>query len=479
MQFAKFTLCCQMRRLSLQCSEAGSLKEDNQAFLQHVYRKGKVLLLYDGADNLDFLQNYLPSTSARVHVLLTTRTSGNHVVLEKANKIISLGRLRSESAVKALQAWRGLANKELAGEEAVFAARLVSEDPVEGLPLAIAHAGTYMKKTGVSCLQYHHLLKTRQEKLKAVILDMEKLLHYFQISNLSEALSRHRVYCPSDLSKCGVDELKAIAVDPKDRHLLHMARHFVMNTDLVHLTWQLDIETVKETDSGAMEVLLFASLVSCRNIPERLLCPLVFANVSAHCYPECLCTLKSHAIVDVSVSNEGYSIDLHPLVQSTVFERILSQPEELCQRLTKLCQCLLSLLPRSDDDIERCMRSDSFLSLLPHLYATAEKVVWSPLTEASASLLNVACRVALQFQHVDVAMYLCDLQLMLLSVSADSKQRVQGESSLVISLWCIWLMNVLHRLLLYGQSLGTPIKPSSSRGEFQECSVCHRWLWCK
>ena len=467
-----------MRRLSLQCSE-GSLKEDNQAFLQHVYRKGKVLLLYDGADNLDFLQNYLPSTSARVHVLLTTRTSGNHVVLEKANKIISLGRLRSESAVKALQAWRGLANKELAGDEAVFAARLVSEDPVEGLPLAIAHAGTYMKKTGVSCLQYHHLLKTRQEKLKAVILDMEKLLHYFQISNLSEALSRHRIYCPSDLSKCGVEELKSIAVDPKDRHLLHMARHFVMNTDLVHLTWQLDIETVKETDSGAMEVLLFASLVSCRNIPERLLCPLVFANVSAHCYSECLCTLKSHAIVDVSVSNEGYSIDLHPLVQSTVFERILSRPEELYQRLTKLCQCLLSLLPRSDHDIERCMRSDSFLSLLPHLYATAENVVWSPLSEASASLLDVACRVALQFQHVDVAMYLCDLQLKLLSVSADSKQRVEGESSLVISLCCIWLMNVLHRLLLYGQSLATPIKPSSSRGEFQERAVCHRWLWCK
>ena len=467
-----------MRRLSLQCSE-GSLKEDNQAFLQHVYRKGKVLLLYDGADNLDFLQNYLPSTSARVHVLLTTRTSGNHVVLEKANKIISLGRLRSESAVKALQAWRGLANKELAGDEAVFAARLVSEDPVEGLPLAIAHAGTYMKKTGVSCLQYHHLLKTRQEKLKAVILDMEKLLHYFHINSLSEALSSHGVHHPSDLAKCSVEELDSMAMKPKDRHLLRMARHFVKNTDPVHLTWQLDIETVKETDSGAMEVLLFASLVSCRNIPERLLCPLVFANVSAHCYPECLCTLKSHAIVDVSVSNEGYSIDLHPLVQSTVFERILSQPEELCQRLTKLCQCLLSLLPRSDHDIQQCMRSDSFVSLLPHLYATAENVGWSPLTEASASLLNLACRVALQFQHVDFAMCLCDLQLKLLSVSADSKQRVEGESSLVISLCCIWLMNVLHRLLLYGQSLATPIKPSSSRGEFQERAVCHRWLWCK
>ena len=468
-----------MRRLSLQCSEAGSLKEDNQAFLQHVYQKGKVLLLYDGADNLDFLQNYLPSTSAPVHVLVTTRTSGNHVVLAKASKVTSLGRLGTDSAVKALQAWRGHANEELAREEAMFAKRLVTEGPVQGLPLAIAHAGTFMEKTGVSCLQYYQLLRTRQETLEALVLDLEKLLHYFQISNLSEALSRHRVCSPSDLSKCSVKEVDSIAVDPKDRHLLHMARHFVKNTDPVHLTWQLDIETVKETDGDAMDVLLFASLVACRNIPERLLRPLVFADVSAHCYPESLCTLKSHTIVDVSFSNEGYSIDLHPLVQSTVLERILYQPEELCQRLTKLCQCLLSLLPRSDDDIQRCMRSDSFLSLLPHLYATAEKVGWSPLSEAGASLLFLACRVALQLKHVDFAMCLCNLQLKLLSVSADTKQRWTGESSLVISLCCIWLMNVLNSFLLYGQSLGTPIKPSSSRGAIQECSVCHRWVQCK
>ena len=453
--------------------------EDNQTFLEHIYCKGKVLLLYDGADNLDFLQSYLPRRTACVHVLVTTRASGNHALLTRADKVTSLGRLTTDSAVKALQAWRQLANEELAGEEAVFAARLVSEGPVEGLPLAIAHAGTYMKKTGVSSLQYYQLLKTRQKKLEALVLDMEKLLHYFQISNLSDVLSKHRVYHPTDLSTCSVEELNSIAVEPKERHLLHMARHFVMNTDLVHLTWQLDVETVKETDSDAMEVLLFASLVACRNIPERLFRPLVFADDSAHCYLESLCTLKSHAIVDVSISNESYSIDLHPLVQSTVFERLLSQPEELCRRLTRLCQCLLSLLPRSDHDIQRCMRRDNFLSLMPHLYATAEKVGWSPVSEASASLLGLACRVALQFQHVDVAMCLCDLQLKLFSGSADTKQSVQGESSLVISLCYFWLMNVLHSLLLYGQSLATLIKPSSSRGEFQECNFCHRRLWCK
>ena len=405
--------------------------EDCQTFLRYVHDKGKVLLLYDGADDLDFLQRYLPSSTAHVHVLVTTRTGGNHAFLTRANKVTSLCRLRTDSAVKALQAWRGRTDEELEGEEAMSAARLVSEGPVEGLPLAIAHAGTFMEKSGVSCLQYYHLLKTRQEKLEALVLDIEKLLHYFKISNLSEVLLQHRVYHPRDLKKLTVQEVEAIAVEPKDRHLLNMARHFVLNTDPVHLTWQFDIETVKETDNDAMELLLFSSLVACRNIPERLLCPLVFHGVPTHRYRKSLSTLKSHTIVDVSVSNEVCNINLHPLVQATLFERIASQPQELGYRLTRLSACLLSLLPSNDDDIKQRLKYDSFLSLTPHLYATAEKIMSHLLSEATTTLLNLACRVALILGHVDVAVHMCHHQLEVLSVSSDPHKRWGGESSLV------------------------------------------------
>ena len=301
--------------------------------MQVVYGKRNVLILYDGADNLGFLQNYLPRTTAPLHALLTTRTSGNHALLSRADKVTSLGPLKTASAVKAVQAWRGKADEELDEEEAKYAARLVSEGPVEDLPLPIAHAGN-MEKTEVSYFEYYYLLKTRQEKLDALVLDMEKLLHYFQISSLSEALSKKGIHDPSDLSKCSVEELQSVAVKPKDRHLLHTARNFVMTTDHVHLTWQLDIRKVKETDNDAME----------------LLRPLVFLDGSSHRYPKSLSTLISHTLVDVSVSNEGNTINLHPLIQSIVFERLLSQPEELCRKLVRLSQHLLSLLPLSDRD---------------------------------------------------------------------------------------------------------------------------------
>ena len=427
--------------------------EDNQTFLQHVYGKRKVLLLYDGADNLDFLQSYLPRTTAPLHVLLTTRTSGNHPLLSRADKVTSLGRLKTESAVKAVQAWRGKADEELDGEEAKYAARLVSEGPVEGLPLPIAHAGTYMEKTEVSYFQYYHLLKTRQEKLVALILDIEKLLHYFEISSLSEALSKKGIYHPRDLSKCSVEELQLIAVDPKDRYLLHTARKFVMDTDPIHLTWQLDIEKVKETDNDAMELLLFMSFLASKNISERLLRPLVFPNAFLHHFSNSLSTLQSHTLIDVSASNEGCNIDLHPLVQSAVFERLLSQPEELSRRLTKLCQCLLSLLPFTDRGIKQCLRDNNFLSLIPHLYATAEKVGRTPLSEESGSLLLLACRVALILQHVDVAVDLCHEQLKLFSVSGNFHQRFRGEVALWSQCVCTWLITVLRSFLLYGKSL--------------------------
>jgi tetratricopeptide (TPR) repeat protein len=405
-------------------SADGSLTEDNQTLLQYLYRIGKVLLIYDGADNLDFLESYLPSNTAPIHVLLTTR-SGTHSLLDKADSVTSLKRLKTDSAVKALQAWRGRPDEELDGEEAQSAAQLVSEPPLEGLPLPIAHAGRYMAKANLYCSQYYFLLKSRQEKLQALVLDMEKLLHYFQISSLRDTLHRNGIYHPKDLAKRSVEELESVAVNCKglDRHMLHMAWKFLTTTDFVHLTWQMDIEKVKESDNEAMELLFFASFLASKDIPEKLLCPLVFTDASSYRYAKSLSSLKSHTLVDVSVDNDGYHVDIHPLIQSTVFERLQFYPEKLCHCLDRLCCHILSLLPTTDLDIKQCLKNDSFMALIPHLYATAAKVGISPTVAVSGSLLSFACRSAMILQHVDVAMDLCHQHLKLFSTSKDTQQR--------------------------------------------------------
>ena len=405
--------------------------DDNKIFLQYVYSKDKVLLLYDGADDLDLLENILPRDTAHVHVLVTTRMSDDHPILDRCTRITPLGRLGADAGVEALQAWRGHISEKLHGEELVFAKRIVSENPIDGLPLAIAHAATLMKKTGVNCQQYYWKFKAQQAQLEALALDMDKLLHYFKISNLKEPLLSHGVSKPKHLSRLSIEDVQSMAIRQNERYLLSMARHFVINSSLVHLTWQLDIETVKDTDSSAMNLLLYASLMSCRNIPERVLRRLVFSDVFAYRYRMAVSTLRSHTLVDVSENNEGCSLRMHPLVQSTLLERVMRQPEELHYRLNRMALILLSLLPRDDHEIQRHLSDDQFHSLIPHVYAVAEKSVWIRDDETCDSLLHIACMIAFQCQHMDVAAYLCRERVKVTNMSGNNWQHLQGDR-----LWC-------------------------------------------
>lgn len=403
---------------------AGSVFEDNKAFLERVYTKEKVLLLYDGADDLDTLESILPRETAHVHVLITTRTGDNHSILQRADRITPLRRLEPDAGVEALQAWRGQDVEDLDQQEMNFARLLVSDSPIQGLPLAVGHAAALMRMTGINCQAYYELLKTRQAQLEALALDMDKLLHYFRISNLKEPLLRHGISKPSHLSRLNSDDIRAITVIRNEIHLLNLAQHFMKDTNPIHLTWQFDIESVMNTDINAMNLLSYSSLMSCRNIPEQVLQSLFFEDSSAFQYRKAISTLKEHALVDVSESNEGCTLHVHPLIQSTVLERIMRQPQELHFRLKTIARSLLRFLPESDEDIQHRLGDDEFLSLIPHVYAVAEKCIWICDDETCAYFVHVACMIAYLSQHIDVSVYLCNERLKATALTADRWQRL-------------------------------------------------------
>ena len=425
----------QLRDLSLE-SAGGGVFDDNKIFLQYVYSKDKVLLLYDGADDVDLLENILPPDTAHVHMLVTTRMSGDHPILARANKITSLGRLDPDAGVEVVQAWRGHAGEELDGEELILAKHVVSESPIEGLPIAIVHVATLMRKAGVNFHQYYQLFRAQQAQLETLALNMDELLHYFKISNLKEPLMHRGVSKPNDLLKLSVEDVQSIAIELNDGHLLSLARHFVISSNPVHLTWKLAIETVKDTDSIAMNILLYASLMFCRNIPERVVRPFLFSDMFAFQYHKSVSTLRSHTLVDVSESTEGCSLHMHPLVQSTLLEQIMRQPEELHYRLNRMAHSLLRLLPHSDNDIMSCQRDDQFLSLIPHVYAVAEKAVWICDDATCDALVMVACHVALLSHHVDIAAFLCYERLKATGMTANNWQRLTGDKLCCNSFCC-------------------------------------------
>ena len=410
-------------------SSGGGVFDDNNVFLEAVYKKGMVLLLYDGADRLNVLEKILPCNTAHVHVLVTTRMTTDHSILARADNVISLGRLESAAAVEALQVWRGHADEALLGEEAIYGKRVVTEDPIDCLPLGIAHAGTFMRKRNVGCQQYYQLIRMQQAHLEALALDMNKLLHYFQISHLQELLQQHDVFEPKEMSKLTDENIQSIVTKQHERRLLSMARYFVTNSEHVHLTWQLDIETVKETDVNAMLLLSYASLISCRDIPEFLLQPLVFGSLPRYHYSRSLNTLMSHSLVDMSDGNEGYNFTLHPLVHSTVLERFLRQPDRelLRDRLTNLCHYLLRLLPCIWCNVRSFLKDDRIISLVPHVYAAAEKAVWFSDEERCVEVVFAACKISLICEHVDVAARLCNEHLKASEMSSNNRQHVRGD----------------------------------------------------
>ena len=60
-----------------------------------------------------------------------------------------------------------------------------------------------------------------------------------------------------------------------------------------------------------MQVLLYASLMASRNIPEHILQSLVFGHGFTYQYHLSVSTLTSHALVDVLESNEARLLFAH------------------------------------------------------------------------------------------------------------------------------------------------------------------------
>ena len=156
----------------------------------------------------------------------------------------------------------------------------------------------------------------------------------------------------------------------------------------------------KETPRGIPKYCL---QVTWLNIPEDVVRPLLFSDVFAFQYRMAVYTLSSHTLVDVSQINEGCTLHVHPLVQSTLLERVMLQPEELHYRLNRMARSLLRFLPRRDIDIRCHLRADQFISLVPHVYSVAEKAVWIHDDETCDDLVHVACMIAYESQHIDVA----------------------------------------------------------------------------
>ena len=381
--------------------------EDNNAvLLNHISKLPKMLLVYDGADDLSFLPKILPRSTARVHVLITTRCDDCSVLQKSVNHVISLGCLEAEDAVAAVAMWSG--RQPSNSRETAAATKLSVEAPIEKLAIALAHAGTYMRKAHLSYEEYYKLLKRNEVELEGLALDLDKLLHYFRASRLREVLMEADVTQPPDLKRLSDRNIDELDISERDKNVVRNVRKFMMSSSHAHLTWQMDIELVARENAKALSLLEYASFLSSRDIPEKLVRPLVFGECANYEYSLCVSSLSSHNLVEWHETAEGYTLNIHPLVQSTVMERVKQKPHEMECKLTDVCKNMLSHLSHSTTDFNY-FPSDVRVQLTSHLYSLAKHVLLADVEIPTClDLVRGMSATLVLFQPSDTLCYLCE-----------------------------------------------------------------------
>ena len=404
----------------------------NEELLDHVNKRHKMLLVYDGADDLSFLPKVLPRSSSRVHVLITTRCD-DCSALQQVSHVISLGCLEDEDAVSALSKWSG--RQPFNSQEKAAITKLAIRPPIEKLPIALAHAGTYVRKARLSYDEYYKLLQTEEVKLEALALDFDKLLRYFNAGCLHEELLLARLSNPADLKRLTDMEIDGLNMSERNKNVVKYMRNFLSSSH-VHLTWQMDIDLLARENPKALSLLKYASFLSSRDIPEKLVRPLVFRDAAQYEYSLCVSALSSHNLVEWFETAGGYTLNIHPLVQSTVMERMHQQLGETECKLTDLCKRLFSQLPKCDKDF-MTFPADDRSQLVSHLCSLAKNVLLAGVVEETClSLALYAVNISMHFQPAEMTCYLSEK---LCSFISQSQFELDEDKYLILlsGIYCI------------------------------------------
>lgn len=387
----------------------GDLMEENEHFLANIYEKSNVFLLYDSADDLDIVARVLPRDTARVHVLIATRCGSDHELFSRAHHVTRLGYLPTKDAVSALCALSQRAQP-LTAAELHCAERLASGPPIEGLPLAVAHAAIFIKMTGMSFQVYLDLLMRKEEELRAAALDMDNLLRYFHVTHLQDPLARVNVTKPAHLQLLAEEIIQSMKIAMNDKHLIIRAKVLMSQSKHTHLTWQLDIDSVAMSSPRGMILLEFCSLMAARNIPGHVLQSVTFPEggiLAASEFSLALLELSTHSLISAVDSNEQYNLDVHTLVQETVFDRLMKDPRSLFEKLQLISRCLLSMIPTDAREIHSLNQS-GLVMLTPHVYSVAEKILMTGCLDDSCwQLVEAACAIAHLSRHNSTFYRLC------------------------------------------------------------------------
>ena len=156
------------------------------------------MLLFDNADDFGYVIDVLPGPQAACHIIITTRKAQTHDIFYQRNvNLLLLSVLEKRKAVVALLSWAGKSKdtwQTLDYNEKKYAEKVAAEPPVDGLPLALSHAGAFIEQHRITFLKYWRKIEAESKRLEAAALNLDSFLRYFHLSHLKEDLVTFSVH---------------------------------------------------------------------------------------------------------------------------------------------------------------------------------------------------------------------------------------------------------------------------------------------
>ena len=254
-----------------------------RVFFNYLARRPRSLLFLDNADDFEFLKSCLPGHSVACHVVITTRRTQTHDIFHQRNvDRLTLNVLQKEKAIAALYRLSGKRSYSQTTSdynERKYAEKVAVEPPVEGLPLALSHAGSFIEQHRITFRQYWTKLEAEAKRLEAAALNLDSFLRYFHLSHLKAGLDRCGIHSVRNFVKLNPTTVGLNAFDQKS---VLRAQTAYEERQRVFLTWEMDLDDVRddETPDGYL-FLKCCSVMSSQGIPLDVVADAAFPETVA------------------------------------------------------------------------------------------------------------------------------------------------------------------------------------------------------
>ncbi|XP_065837317.1 uncharacterized protein [Oscarella lobularis] len=420
------------------CQAGKNVRESFSRFYRYVQQNPRSLILFDNADCLDDIVECIPHFSISCHVIVTTRVTQSHSLFAREDaSVIRLEALDERSAVAALIGLSGKKEEALSLEELEAARNIAVLAPVEGLPIALCHAGAFVQLHEMTFEMYWEKLLAEEKQLDAASLDLGKFLRYFRLSHLNDELRRNGIRHPTDLKKVHTE---TIDINSFDKQSLLFAVSKLDTTQHAFLTWEMDLTAVEATSPEGFSLLCCCSVVAPRAIPQEVMKEfLSFAHGISKPWKlvKGLAALKKSSLIQKDENTNGpVCYDMHHLVHQSMFHRLRHNRELLEYVAITTGRVLLGVLHRST--------IDTAVTISSHFYSVAEKMLLLGMVpDCNLKIIDTVLNLAQKLGHSTV---LNKFSLMVVSNIQRKLNRSVETEAATLRPYYLHLANAAHDL---------------------------------